>query len=81
MALLDAVSQAQQTRTPGLEFEVFNVADCTTPQAFERYVPGVGDVFHTPVAGLWSEGRLVETASGMAGRALVSRVCGLNARA
>src|SRR5262249_9087481 len=46
LGLLDAVSQALQTRPPGLAVDLFNVADCATPQAFERYVPGIGNVFH-----------------------------------
>jgi hypothetical protein len=79
LVLLDTVSQALQTRPPGLAVDVFNVADCASPQAFERYVPGIGNVFHTPVVGLWSNGRLVEKASGKAGRELVAQVCGLDA--
>jgi hypothetical protein len=79
LALLDAVSAALPTRSRGLAVDVFTVADCSSPQAFERYVPGIGNVFHTPVVGLWADGRLVETASGKRGRELIARVCGLDA--
>jgi hypothetical protein len=51
MTLLDAVSQALQERTPTLVVEVFNVANCRSVEAFSRYVPGIGSVFHTPVGG------------------------------
>jgi hypothetical protein len=78
MALLDAVAEAVRVGS-GLVVDVFNVADCASPAAFERYVPGIGNVFHAPVAGLWSGGRLVEKASGKAGRELIERVCGLEA--
>jgi hypothetical protein len=78
MKLLDAVSQALQRPPSGLTVEVFNVADCSSPEAFDRYVPGIGRVFHTPVVGLWSDGKLVDKATGRAGRELVARVSGLD---
>jgi hypothetical protein len=78
MQLLDAVSQALQGGATGLAVSVFNVANCQSADAFEGYVPGVGAVFHTPVVGLWSDGKLLEKASGKAGRDLVVRVCGLD---
>src|SRR5262249_41660340 len=40
MKLLDTVSGALQRPKAGLTVEVFNVADCPTPESFERYVPG-----------------------------------------
>jgi hypothetical protein len=79
MKLLDAVSQALQRLPSGLRVEVFNVADCSSPEAFDHYVPGIGSVFHTPVVGLWADGQLVEKATGRAGRELVARVSGLDA--
>ena len=78
MKLLDAVSQALQRPVLDLTVEVFNVADCSSPEAFDRYVPGIGQVFQTPVVGLWSEGHLVDKATGRAGRDLVARVSGLD---
>jgi hypothetical protein len=77
MALLDAVAESVRAGDVDLQVDVFNVADCPSPAAFERYVPGIGEVFHTPVAGLWCDGRLVERGPGKAGRELVERVCGL----
>jgi hypothetical protein len=79
MKLLDALAQALQRLPPDLTVEVFNVAGCSSAEAFDRYVPGIGKVFHTPVVGLWSEGRLVEQATGRAGRELAARVVGLDA--
>ena len=75
MKLLDAVSE---TRPPHLLVDVFTVTDFVSPGSFEPYVPGIANVFHTPVVGLWFNGRLVEKASGKAGRELVTRVCGLD---
>src|SRR5262245_12157703 len=64
LALLDGVADSLEIPAPGLTIEVFNVADCTSPAAFERYIPGISRVFHTPVAGVWSDGQLIESASG-----------------
>jgi hypothetical protein len=77
MMLLDAVSQALQESSGDLTVDVFNVDCCLSQEAFERYVPGIGDVLQTPIVGLWSNGKLVDKATGKAGRDLVSRVTGL----
>jgi hypothetical protein len=78
MKLLDAVSEALRSVPAGVTVEVFNVADCSSQGEFDRYVPGSGKVFHTPVVGLWSDGKLVDKATGKAGRELVARVSGLD---
>jgi hypothetical protein len=78
MKLLDAVSQVPQRPPSDLTVEVFNVADCSSPEAFDRYVPGTGRVFQTPVVGPWSDGQLVDKATGRTGRELVARVSGLD---
>jgi hypothetical protein len=80
MKLLDAVSEVLQRASVDLTVDVFNVADCPSPEAFEEYVPGIGRVFQTPVVGLWSEGQLVDKATGRVGRELVARVSGLDSR-
>src|SRR5262249_55896426 len=58
MKLLDTLSGVLQSQNPALIVEVFNVADCSSQEAFDRYVPGVRPVFQTPVVGLWSDGQL-----------------------
>jgi hypothetical protein len=79
LSLLDTLSAAVAQQNTGLLIDVFNVADCPSQAAFDRYIPGVGPVFHTPVVGFWSGGRLLEKASGKAGRDLAARVVGLHA--
>ena len=51
--------------------EVFDVQECSDQSDFERYVPGIAPVFHTPVVGIWENKRLVAKASGKAGRDLI----------
>lgn len=81
MKLLDAVSQVLQRSPLDLMVDVFNVADCSSLESFERYMPGIGRVFQTPVVGLWSDGQLVDKATGRSGRELAARVSGLDALA
>jgi hypothetical protein len=53
-------------------------ADDLGYDGLDRYVPGTGRVFQTPVVGLWSDGQLVDKATGRTGRELVARVSGLD---
>jgi hypothetical protein len=79
MALLDEVEEAlTRPQPPDVRVELFNTDDCQSPEAFEHYVPGVGEVFHTPAVGWWIDGELRERASGPEGRDIVVRVLGLD---
>lgn len=73
MALLDELALCRHPSD--LAIDVFNVADVRSAGEFHRYVPGLSEVFHTPVVGLWSDGHLVAKASGKAGRDLVAGAC------
>src|SRR3954468_12590839 len=53
LTLLDELARAPSRQAPGMVVDVFNVADVRSAGDFERYVPGIGAVFHTPVVGLW----------------------------
>jgi hypothetical protein len=75
MQWLDALSGWAALHPTVVRMDVFNVAECQSPLEFARYIPGITDVFHTPVVGLWFGDHLVQTASGKAGRDLVARVC------
>jgi hypothetical protein len=68
----------QRVPPPALRVEVFSTLDCLSQSEFEKYVPGIEPVLQTPVVGLWEDGKLRETATGAAGRALVGRVCGFD---
>jgi hypothetical protein len=73
VTMLDELALALLRQPSDLVVDVFNVADVRSAGDFERYVPGIGTVFHTPVVGLWIDGRLVAKASGKAGRDLVAQ--------
>ena len=77
LTMLDELARALHRQPAGVVVDVFNVADVRSAGDFDRYVPGIGTVFHTPVAGLWIDGRLVAKASGKSGRDLVAEVCPL----
>jgi hypothetical protein len=76
-----------QPETPGreppvapgpLRVEVFSVLACKTHQDFEKYIPGIGKVYQTPVVGYWVDGVLREKCWGAPARALVARLLGLD---
>jgi hypothetical protein len=61
-----------------LRVEVFSVLACQSHEDFDLYVPGIGQVFQTPVVGLWVNGTLSEKCWGAPARDLVARVCGFD---
>jgi hypothetical protein len=82
MRLLDLVQEAvtkeDARRMAGARVEVFSVMACKSHEDFDRYVPGIGQVFQTPVVGLWVNGTLGEKCWGAPARELVARVCGFD---
>src|SRR5262249_50610849 len=75
LQLLDATNEVlAQARGEPIRVDVFNVLECQSMADFDSYLPGIGPVYQTPVAGLWEEGVLRETASGRAARELIARV-------
>ncbi len=51
--------------------EAFDVAACRGMQDFERYIPEIGQVYQTPVVGVWENGVLDQKASGARARELL----------
>jgi hypothetical protein len=77
MRLLDVIDEAlghMNGRAPVVE--VFNAGSLTRQEAFDDYIPSIGEVLQMPVVGVWQDGRLVEQASGYAARELVARMFG-----
>jgi hypothetical protein len=50
------------------QVDVFDVSDCKEMKDFENYIPGIGNVYHTPVIGYWENGVLKESLSGFHAR-------------
>ena len=73
LRLARAIVDRNDTRsaTPAVEF--FDSSDVTDMEDMQRYIPGIGQVYQTPVVGVWQDAVLVEKASGFAGRKLVER--------
>lgn len=75
--LLDAALGRLHGEEPRVD--VFSVLTCRTPADFERLVPGIGQVFQTPVIGIWENGELKAKGSGARARdELLVRRFGLN---
>lgn len=77
MRLLDVLA-AGLARRPAQApvVEVFNTADCRQLHDFREYIPKLRQVSHTPVVGIWREGKLDEAKEGYEGRELVARMFG-----
>jgi hypothetical protein len=64
LMLLDRLETHARRHTESLRVDVFNTLDCRRHEDFQDYIPGLGDVYHTPVAGLWESGQFVAGGSG-----------------
>jgi hypothetical protein len=58
--------------------DIFDVLACRTQEDFEKYIPGIGKVYQTPVVGMWEKGRLVQRHSGYNARELLMRLYGIS---
>src|SRR4051794_21239469 len=77
--LLDVIDRAlaeQGDDAPVVE--VFNAGDLTTVEEFERYIPGL-EAHHTPVLGIWQDGRLVQRQFGYHASDRIARMFGTTA--
>jgi len=54
--------------------DIFDVDACRSSDDLERYVPGIGPMFQTPVVGVWRDGAKVSSAWGAAGRKLLAEI-------
>ena len=73
LCLLDQLLSIVVEDKGKIAIDIFDVLSCTTMGDFDKYVPGISQVFQTPVIGVWHDGVLIEAASGAAGRKLVQR--------
>lgn len=48
--------------------QLFEVSSCSTMDDFEKFIPGIGKVFQTPVIGFWKDGELIYHAQGALAR-------------
>jgi hypothetical protein len=72
MDLLDRLTPLVASLKPrGCVIELFNVRDVQSMADFEQFVPGIGSVYQTPIAGLWAQGLLVAKGTGAKARELI----------
>jgi hypothetical protein len=74
LELLDAlaVTLSERHHNHGDLVEVFDVVTCTNMKDFEDRIPGIGEVFQTPVVGIWENGVLIQQGSGARARQIIS---------
>jgi hypothetical protein len=79
LRLLNLVDEAlTRSENSALQVDVFDTGDCQSHEDFEKYIPGIGKVYQTPVAGLWENWVLRAKAWGKPARDLVAAVCQLD---
>ena len=78
MKLLDALDQALSATERSERVDVFDVNDCSTLECLENYVPQIGKIHHTPVVGLWQDGKQINQQSGPVARETIARHFGID---
>jgi hypothetical protein len=48
----------------GNQLDMFILSQCKSQSEIEDYVAGIGPVYHSPVVGVWEDGRLTASVSG-----------------
>jgi hypothetical protein len=77
--LLDVINQALAERDDNdLTVDVFNAGILTTLEDFENYIPGL-EAHHTPVLGIWQDGKLIERQFGYHASDRIARMFGASA--
>ena len=69
LELLDKINE-RLSNLPGIDerVDVFDVSACKKMSDFESYIPGIGNVYQTPVVGYWEDGEPREKYSGFQAR-------------
>jgi hypothetical protein len=66
LALLDQLQDfLENAKVQGIDVEVFDVLSCGQVGDFEKFIPGIGGVYRTPIIGVISDGKLIDHASGL----------------
>ena len=77
MRLLDVIAEAlRRNPVDPPTIDVFNTADCSRQQDFDRYISGIGSVLHTPVVGFWNNGLLKISLQGHDAREFLAGIFG-----
>lgn len=72
LRLLDALDEALEREAGGrLHVQVFSVLDCRGNRDADRFIPGLGVFFQTPLVGVWEDGQLRAKGWGKLARDLV----------
>jgi len=73
LELLDAIEARLTAEGRNETIYLFDVSAFPDFKDFEKYLPGIGRVYQTPVVGSWKDGVLKERLSGAVARAWLSR--------
>jgi hypothetical protein len=74
LTLLDHLQMTLASGKQHATVDVFDIDTCQALDDFDKYLPGVGRVFQTPLVGIWRGGKQIESAWGTAGRKLLAEI-------
>jgi hypothetical protein len=74
LQLLDRIDDYARSHIETLWIDVFSWLDCLSLEQIAQYVPGLAQVYHTPISGLWENGAFVKGESGKPARDLIEMV-------
>lgn len=83
LRLLDALSQVRPDKVGAQErIDILDIDAASRASGgwdyFEHMIPGIGQVFHTPLVGIWENSTLTQKGSGAVGRDLIIDRYGLS---
>jgi hypothetical protein len=78
LALVESiVKRLKENPQSDLTIELFDILDVPDMRSMGDFVPGIGNVYHTPVIGVWRNGTLEEKGSGHIATKIAVRVFSL----
>lgn len=78
LELAQEIVDRSDQRPKDILLQLFDVLDVQDMDDFQSYIPGVGNVYQTPVIGVWKNGVLTDKAQGFDARQLARRLIFLN---
>src|SRR5262249_2718711 len=59
--LLDSVCETLK----GYQLDMFVLSQCKSQSEIEDFIAGIGPMYHSPAVGVWEDGRLIASGSGL----------------
>jgi hypothetical protein len=78
MRLLDALHEKFSVKLTAVCVDIFDIDECLRLECLEEYIPRIGKFHHTPILGIWENGKQISQASGWAAREKITKHFGID---